>query len=71
MDKDFVLRGFNDIEGDLESLFTSNERALALHVAKCWQARGWMPYLLSRTYDGKFQVLFNYRNASHKQRKAA
>lgn len=69
MDKDFVLRGFNTEEGDLELLFTANERATALHVAKLWQARGWMPFLYSRTYNGIFNVLYNYRN--HKERRLA
>ena len=70
MEKEFVLRGFNQEEGELESFFTGNERATALHVAKMWLLKGWMPFLYSRTYNGTFNVLFNYRNAE-KKRKAA
>lgn len=66
----FVLNGFSGDE-DFQSLFTHGERATALGVAKEWLRKEWHPFLFSKTYDGKFKVLLNYRNASHKQRKAA
>lgn len=59
----YVLKGF--IRGDDEQVqyFTHNEKDLAIHVAKSWFARGWMPYLFSKTFDGNFKVWFDYRTA--------
>jgi hypothetical protein len=62
MEKLYTLDGFHQVEGDIQSLFTSGERATALAIAKVWLEHGWNPVLFSKTYDGKFQKLFDYRN---------
>jgi len=59
--KAYILNGQHPIEGDIQANFTDNERETALGVAAAWYAKGWKPYLYSKTYDGQFEHLFNYR----------
>jgi hypothetical protein len=69
----YVLQGYIKGKGDQEQLFLHSEKDLALHVAKAWYARGWKPYLFSKTYDGNFKVWFDFRTVKvpAKLRKAA
>ena len=70
----YTLTGFIRGKGEQVQYFTQGEKALALHCAKSWYAKGWMPYLYSKTYRGDFKVWFNYRTVkvpATKLRKAA
>lgn len=50
-----VLYGyFPENREDLQSHFTLNERDTALAIARQWQAKGWQPVLLEKTWDGEF-----------------
>jgi len=63
-----VLEGFNGIEGDLRNEFTVTEKATAMGIAELWNVKGWKPVLYSKTYDGRFHTIYNYKS---RQRKAA
>lgn len=63
-----VLRYNHHIEGLCESLFTLNERETALALARQMFKRGQRPSLMSKTYNGKFVVLFDW---SQQRRRAA
>ncbi len=52
------LRGYENGDEMLQ-YFTLNEKDTALHIARLWDMRGWQPYLLQKTYDGKFSVLYS------------
>ena len=70
-DKTYVLNGVlpapvkdgNNITpaGPIQLLFTNGERETALGIAQVWYEKGYKPYLYSKTYDGQFEHLFNYR----------
>lgn len=47
--------------GPIQALFVDSERETALAIAASWYAKGWKPYLFSKTYDGQFETLYNYR----------
>ena len=47
--------------------FTDNEREIALEIANLWLAKGWMPFLFSKTYNGKFQTLLDFRQRTKKK----
>ena len=48
--------------GPIQSFFTENEHDTALAIAKVWYGKGYKPVLFSKTYDGQFETLYNYRN---------
>lgn len=48
--------------GLIQALFVESERDTALAIAREWYAKGWKPYLISKTYDGQFDTLYNYRH---------
>jgi hypothetical protein len=52
--------GFVTPAGDIQALYT--EREVALDHAKLWYAKGRKPVLFSKTYDGQFEFLYNYKN---------
>jgi hypothetical protein len=47
--------------GPIQSLFVENERETALAIAGEWYAKGWKPLLFSKTYNGQFETMFNYK----------
>ncbi len=58
-----VLKGWNPaMQEECEALFTSGEKATALAVAAAWDARGYKPWLFSKTYDGDFKTLYNWES---------
>lgn len=48
-------------DGPIQSLFVESERETALAIAASWYAKGWKPVLFSKTYDGQFETLYNYK----------
>jgi hypothetical protein len=70
----YVLKGFKpngSNRGPQEQLFTHNEKATAVAIAKRWHAKGWKPYLFSKTYDGDFKVWYDHKTAKLPVRKVA
>lgn len=53
----FVLKGTHPVEGQVEQLFTVNERDAALGVGRAWLSAGWRPRLLFKSWDGRFSWL--------------
>lgn len=49
--------------GPVQQLFTENEYDTALAIAKVWYNKGYKPILFSKTYDGEFETLYDYRDA--------
>jgi hypothetical protein len=52
-----VLKGTHPIEGEMEQLFTSNERDTAIAIGREWFRNGWRPRLLVKSWDGRFSWL--------------
>ena len=53
----FVLKGTHPIEGEMEQLFTLNERETAIAIGREWCRIGWRPRLLLKSWDGRFSWL--------------
>ncbi len=61
-----VLRGWCKVEGELESVFTLNERKAAIHVARNWAKKGLQPFCYVQGHN--FEVLYDWKA---RRRKAA
>jgi hypothetical protein len=58
-------------EGPMEALFTENERQTALAICRSIFDKGQRPRLISKTHDGEFKTLFDYRNVQKKRKPKA
>jgi hypothetical protein len=55
-----VLKGTHPIDGEVEQLFTDNERETAIAIGRAWQSEGLRPRLLSKSWNGQFRWLTSH-----------
>lgn len=70
LDRTYILKGIAP-KGPQEQNFTHGEKATALAIAKEWNAKGWKPRLISKTYRGDFKVWYDYRTVKAPARRKA